>query len=178
MLGTAEMNGGFADVNPGRRESVMGLFHGVTRSVTGVVDATTAAGAVSGAAISGVVGGLRGTAEGVRSGLRSGSQSTPAAVLTLAAVGAVGLVEWPVLLVVGGAALAVRQMTRQGQRCEQDAPLRSVPTRTVSTPGRASAPTEAATATAKPTKSTPRPAKSASSTAKPAARKGAARTAR
>src|SRR6478609_1428861 len=139
MLGTAEMNGGFADLDPHRRESVMGLFRGVTRGVTGVVNATTAAaGAVSGAAISGVVGGLRGTAEGVRSGLSSGSRSTPAAALTLAAVGAVGLVEWPVLLVVGGAALAVRQMTRQGEGSTQDAALRSVPTRTVSAPSRAS----------------------------------------
>src|SRR6195952_4305652 len=128
----------------------MGLVQGVTRGVTGVFNATTAAaGAVSGAAVGGAGGGLRGTVEGVRSGLSSGSQSTPAAALTLAAVGAVGLVEWPVLLVVGGAALAVRQMTRQGEGPEQHVPLRSVPPQTASAPsgksGARKAPTSSAT---------------------------------
>jgi hypothetical protein len=157
----------------------MSLFQGVTRGVTSVVNATTAAaGAVSGAAISGVVGGLRGTAEGVRSGLSSGSQSTPAAALTLAAIGAVGLVEWPVVLVVGGAALAVRQMTRQGEGSAPDAPLRAVPPRTTPAPKGASAPTKASSAPAKPAKSTRRPVRSVPTAAKPSARKTAARTPR
>lgn len=70
-----------------------------TRVVRGVADATTTvAGAVGGGVIGGVTGGIRGSAEGVRDGIRAGSSSTPTAVLTMAAVGAAGLVEWPVLL--------------------------------------------------------------------------------
>jgi hypothetical protein len=72
-----------------------------------------AAGAVGGAAVNGIIGGVQGTAAGIRSGLSNGSHSTPAAVLTLAAVGATGLVDWPVLLAVGGTTLVVRQPTRR-----------------------------------------------------------------
>src|SRR3954471_22753254 len=87
----------------------MDIVRGATRLVTETANATTAAaGAVSGAAINGVIGGVQGTAKGVRDGVGSGSHSTPAALLTLGAVGAAGLVEWPVLLTVGGAALLVR----------------------------------------------------------------------
>jgi hypothetical protein len=93
---------------------MMGIVHGAMRAVTGAVNTTTAAaGAVGGAAISGIVGGIQGTAAGIRNGLSSGSRSTPAAALTLAAVGAAGLVDWPVLLTVGGTALAVRQLTQR-----------------------------------------------------------------
>jgi hypothetical protein len=77
------------------------------------VEATAAAaGAVGGAAVNGIIGGVQGTAAGIRTGLSNGSHSTPAAVLTLAAVGATGLVDWPVLLAVGGTTLVVRQLTR------------------------------------------------------------------
>lgn len=81
------------------------------RGLTKVADATTAAaGAVGGAAVSGVIGGVQGVANGVRSGVSSGSRSSAAAALTLGAVGAAGLVEWPVLLGVGGAALVMHQL--------------------------------------------------------------------
>jgi hypothetical protein len=91
----------------------MDIVRGATRLVTETANATTAAaGAVSGAAINGVIGGVQGTAKGVRDGVGSGSHSTPAALLTLGAVGAAGLVEWPVLLTVGGAALLIRQLNR------------------------------------------------------------------
>jgi hypothetical protein len=54
---------------------------------------------------------------GVQSGLRSGSRSTPAAALTLAAAGAAGfvtgLVDWPVLLPIGGTVLAVHYLTHR-----------------------------------------------------------------
>src|SRR5690348_7418488 len=74
----------------------MNIFEGAARVVGRTADATTsAAGAVGGAAINGVVGGVQGTVTGLRSGLSSGSDSTPAAILTLAAIGATGLVEWP-----------------------------------------------------------------------------------
>jgi len=75
--------------------------------------ATAGAGALGGAAVNGVIGGVRGTAAGIRSGADRGSQSTPAAALTLAAIGAAGLVEWPVLLAVGGTALVVRQLSQR-----------------------------------------------------------------
>lgn len=88
-----------------------------TRVVRGVADATTTvAGAVGGGVIGGVTGGIRGTAEGVRDGIRAGSSSTPTAVLTMAAVGAAGLVEWPVLLAVGGTALVLHEWDRKSAR--------------------------------------------------------------
>ena len=53
---------------------------------------------------------IRKVATGIKNGMDSGSHSTPAAVLTLAAVGSAGLVEWPVLLGVGGTALVLRRL--------------------------------------------------------------------
>ncbi len=87
----------------------------VIRSATAVVirtaDVTLAvAGAVGGAAVTGAIGGMRGAVNGIKNGMDSGSHSTPAAVLTLAAVGSAGLVEWPVLLGVGGTALVLRRL--------------------------------------------------------------------
>lgn len=87
----------------------MDIVRSATRFATNTANATTAAaGAVGGAAINGVVGGVKGTASGIRDGLASGSHSTPAALLTVGAVGAAGLVDWPVLLTLGGAALLIR----------------------------------------------------------------------
>lgn len=88
----------------------MDILRGATRLATQTANTTTAAaGAVGGAAINGIIGGVQGTARGVRDGLANGSHSTPAALLTLGAVGAAGLVEWPVLLTLGGAVLLVRR---------------------------------------------------------------------
>lgn len=72
-----------------------------------------AAGAVGGAAANGVLGGVQGVVGGVRSGLSSGSRSVPAAALTVAAVGAVGLVEWPILLPAGATLLGVHYLTHR-----------------------------------------------------------------
>ncbi|WP_051163722.1 hypothetical protein [Nocardia brevicatena] len=107
----------------------MNISEGVVDMITRTADATTAAaGAVSGAAVNGVIGGIQGAASGVKSGLVKGSHSTPAAVLTMAAVGAAGLVDWPVLLGVGGAALVVRQLgQRSGQAPTPDVDDRFVP---------------------------------------------------
>jgi hypothetical protein len=78
------------------------------------VDASiAAAGAVGGAAVNGVVGGVQGAIGGVQRGLHSGSQSIPAAALTLAAVGAAGLVEWPVLLPVGATVFGLHYLTQR-----------------------------------------------------------------
>jgi hypothetical protein len=82
--------------------------------VTGSANAVAAvAGALGGAAVNGVIGGLQGTAAGVKKGAEGGVHSTPAAALTLAVIGALGLIEWPVLVAVGGTALGVRELTRQ-----------------------------------------------------------------
>lgn len=107
---------------------VLGAVGVITRTANA---ATAAAGAVGGAAVGGLIGGIRGTASGVRRGMGDGSRSSAAAAVTLAALGASGLVEWPVLITVGGATLAVRELTRQpANREAREAPatLRSVPT--------------------------------------------------
>lgn len=89
----------------------MDLLEGGVKAISWTADATTsAAGAVGGAAVNGVLGGMQGVVSGVRSGLSSGSHSTPAAALTLAAIGATGVVDWPVLLGVGGTALVLRKL--------------------------------------------------------------------
>lgn len=89
----------------------MNVLKDALRVAGRTADASIAAvGAVGGAAVSGVVGGVGGAIGGARSGLSSGSRSTPAAALTLAAVGVAGLVEWPVLLPIGGTALAVHYL--------------------------------------------------------------------
>jgi hypothetical protein len=79
-----------------RRDRVgeVDIIGGATRVVTQTANATTAA--------------------GIRNGVSTGSHSTPAALLTLGAIGATGLVEWPVLLTIGGTALLVHQRNRDG----------------------------------------------------------------
>lgn len=94
----------------------MDIARGAVRVVTRTADATTAAaGAVGGAAINGVIGAVEGTASGIRSGLSSGSHSTPTAAITLGALGVAGLVEWPVLLAVGGTALVIHQLSKRSE---------------------------------------------------------------
>jgi hypothetical protein len=109
---------------------VDGAFRTVSRTVSRAATATTAAaGAVGGAAVNGIVGGVKGAAEGIQQGISTGSRSTPAAALAIGAVGAAGLVEWPLLLAVGGGALLLRRMTNgSGQSEPSDtAKLTSVP---------------------------------------------------
>jgi hypothetical protein len=90
------------------------VIQGAVRAITRSAEATTAAaGAVGGAAVSGVIGGMQGTVSGIKNGMSSGSHSTPAAAITLAAIGATGLVEWPILLGVGGTALVVHQLNQR-----------------------------------------------------------------
>ena len=92
----------------------MDIIGGAARVITRTADATTAAaGAVGGAAVNGVIGGVQGTVSGIRNGLSSGSHSTPAAALTLGVIGAAGLVDWPLLLGIGGTALAVHHLSRR-----------------------------------------------------------------
>jgi hypothetical protein len=108
----------------------MDIVRGAARVITRTADATMAtAGAIGGAAVSGVVGGVQGTASGLRNGLSSGSHSIPAAALTVGVVGAAGLVDWPLLLTIGGTALVVHEISRRsdGQRAAAaPVPLKAV----------------------------------------------------
>jgi hypothetical protein len=69
---------------------------------------------------------MQGTLNGIKNGVNSGSQSTPAAALTLAAIGATGLVEWPIILGVGGTALVVRRLAQRSDG-QQGPTLTAVP---------------------------------------------------
>jgi hypothetical protein len=101
----------------------MSMVSEATRVVTGAASVpTSAVGAVGGGVVGGVNGGIRGAVGGVRDGMRAGSKSTPTAVLTLAAMGAAGLVEWPILLGFGGAAVVLRQWDRHDGEREEGEP--------------------------------------------------------
>ena len=128
---------------------VGGTVRSVGKTVSRAATVTTeAAGAVGGAAVNGVIGGVTGAAEGIKRGISSGSHSTPAAALALGALGVAGLVEWPVLLAVGGGALLLRRMTRK--EAPAKANLKPVPS-------------QAAPQTASPRKAASKPAKKAAS---------------
>lgn len=110
----------------------MGVVGGAVRNagktVNRAADATAAAaGAVGGAAVNGIVGGITGAAEGIKRGISSGSHSTPAAALALSALGVAGLVEWPILLAVGGGALVLHRLGRKPEP-RAKANLKPVPT--------------------------------------------------
>jgi hypothetical protein len=104
----------------------MNVLRDTLRVASRMVDASVAAtGAVGGAAVNGVVGGVQGLVGGVQNGLSNGSRSIPAAALTVAAVGAAGLVEWPVLLPVGATVLGVHYLThRSGGEHKRVSPRR------------------------------------------------------
>jgi hypothetical protein len=128
-----------------------GAVRGVSQAVNRAASATTAAaGAVGGAAVNGVIGGVTGAAEGVKRGMNSGSHSTPAAALAFGALGVAGLVEWPVLLAVGGGALLLQRLNRKERQPEPravKANLKSVPAE--SAPARKAPAKTAAKSTAK-----------------------------
>jgi hypothetical protein len=125
----------------------MDIVGGAKRVIYRTADATTAAaGAMGGAAINGVIGGVQGTASGIRNGISSGSKSTPAAALTLGAIGVAGLVEWPLLLTIGGTALVIHQLSKRSD---------GHPIRASATPRQASSgPRKSAPRKSKPGKST------------------------
>ena len=106
---------------------VDGAVHNVSRTVSRAASATTAvAGAVGGAAVNGVLGAVTGAAAGVQKGIDKGSHSTPAAALTLGAIGVAGLVEWPLLLAVGGGALLIRRLNNSHNDGQHIASVTSV----------------------------------------------------
>ncbi|UQX11936.1 hypothetical protein [Candidatus Mycobacterium methanotrophicum] len=110
---------------------VGGAVRSLTRTVGRAAEATTeAAGAVGGAAVNGAVGAATGAVAGVQRGIGRGSHSVPAAALTLGALGVAGLVEWPVLLAVGGGALLLRQLNNghaDGSHKASASPVKAVP---------------------------------------------------
>lgn len=113
----------------------MSFAGGAVRTVSGIAEVTTSSiGALGGAAVGSVVGGVRGAVSGVahgtRQGLERGSHSTPAAIATMAAAGAIGLVDWPVVLTVGGAALVLKQLHERGAPAAQS----TAPPKTTSRP--------------------------------------------
>jgi hypothetical protein len=94
----------------------MDVVGGAVRSVDKTVSrAATVTTAAAGAAVNGVVGGVTGAAQGVKRGVSTGSHSTPTAALAFGALGVAGLVEWPVLLTVGGGAVLLRRMNRNSE---------------------------------------------------------------
>lgn len=106
-------------------------LRGVGRTASRAATATTAAiGAVGGAAVNGALGGVAGTVAGVKRGLSTGNNPTPAAALAMGALGVTGLVDWPILLAVGGGALLLRTMNRQPEPAAPPtkAKLTTVPT--------------------------------------------------
>lgn len=106
---------------------VGGTVRSVGKTMSRAATVTTgAAGAVGGAAVNGVVGGVTGAAQGIKRGVSEGSHSTPAAALALGALGVAGLVDWPVLLAVGGGALLLRRMSHQ-REAPAKANLKPVP---------------------------------------------------
>jgi hypothetical protein len=108
----------------------MNVLRETLRVASRTVDASVAAaGAVGAAAVNGVVGGVQGAVGGVQSGLSSGSRSIPAAALTVVAVGAAGLVEWPMLLPVGGTLLVVHYLTHRSGDARKRASTRRVGSR-------------------------------------------------
>jgi hypothetical protein len=90
----------------------------LARATTNLASATTsAAGALAGAAVEGTLGAMRGgvggAAHGVTSDIKDGSHSTAAALLAIGAIGVSGVVDWPILLGAGGAALILDNLNRQ-----------------------------------------------------------------
>lgn len=77
------------------------------------VAVTGAAAAVSGATYGAGTGAVSGAARGASEALKNGPRVTPAAALAVAAVGAAGLVEWPVLVLASSGALVLRQLRHQ-----------------------------------------------------------------
>ena len=128
---------------------VGGAVRGVGKTVSRAATVTTeAAGAVGGAAVNGVVGGVTGAAQGIKRGVSTGSHSTPAAALALGALGVAGLVEWPVLLAVGGGALLLRRMSRKQEAPAPKANLKPVPSEKEKAPPQKATPKPAAKKTA------------------------------
>jgi len=157
---------GVAVTTPHSLENLMGLLSLTRRAGKDATVAVTGAmAAVTGAATGAVDGAIRGAGQA----LGSGPRATPAAAVAVAAVGAAGLIEWPVLLLASGTALVVRQLRHKPANptaaalppAQPGTPIPPAPNRVVAdTPARkATAPAKASaprTSTAPPKTSTSR----------------------
>ena len=148
----------------------MNAVAGTVRKVAGAANravtmTTEAAGAIGGAAVNGGIGGVKGAAGGVQRGLRTGSHSTPAAALTLGALGVTGLVEWPVLVAVGGTALVLKQLANRSDdsKAPAKAPAASVRPLKSAPPAKATKPVKSARRSAQPKKTAARQSRSGAS---------------
>lgn len=93
----------------------MDVVGGARRGVIRTADAATStAGAVGGAVVNGALGAIEGAATGVVKGVKRGGSSSVAAALTIVTIGAVGLVEWPIVAGIGGAALLIHRLGHRG----------------------------------------------------------------
>ena len=136
---------------------------------------TEAAGALGGAVVNGTIGGVKGAARGAQRGLSAGSHSTPAAALALGTLGVAGLVEWPVLLVVGGTALAIKQFkdrsangaTPAGERVKTPTGPAGRAPKTATAKAAGTKPAGAAPAKSAPSQSTPAKRSAASASTQP-----------
>jgi uncharacterized protein YdaT len=166
---TLDHRSGVAVTTPHSLEKLMGLLSLSRRAGKDATVAVTGAmAAVTGAATGAVDGAIRGAGQA----LGSGPRATPAAALAVAAVGAAGLIEWPVLLLASGTALVVRQLRHKPANptenptaalppAQPGTPIPPAPNRVVAdTPARkATAPAKASaprTSTAPPKTSTSR----------------------
>lgn len=111
----------------------MDVVSSARRSVIRTADAATStAGAVSGAVVNGALGAIEGAVTGVAKGVKRGSNSSVAAALTIVTIGAAGLVEWPIVAGIGGAALLIHKLGHRGDQpgakdAPQPAPRKAAP---------------------------------------------------
>jgi uncharacterized protein YdaT len=111
---TLDHRSGVAVTAPHSLETLMGLLSLTRRAgKDATVAVTGATAAITGAAYGAATGAVDGAIRGAGQALGSGPRATPAAALAVAAVGAAGLIEWPVLLLASGTALVVRQLRHQ-----------------------------------------------------------------
>ncbi|MDH6291891.1 hypothetical protein [Rhodococcus opacus] len=150
----------------------MNLVSGAARVATGAGAAATATlGTVGGAAVGGLVGSMKGAAAGAAEGARRGSHSTPAAVLTMGAVAASGVVQWPIVAAVGGTALVLDQLRPGTSRHEKPGTRDTTPGAEPSTAAPTGEATSTSTALAPAPETAPVPARKAAPKRRTAAKK-------
>ncbi|MBV8349075.1 MAG: hypothetical protein JOZ49_16570 [Mycolicibacterium sp.] len=143
------------------RSVVFGPVRAATRTAGAVGTATAAVGS---ATLHGVVGGMAGTVAGVREGWADSRTRSAPAALTVVAIGTLGLVEWPLMLAIGGTVLAARRLARLPARRLARLPARLRAQPSAAAPVTAIPPTNTA---GKPRKSSTRAAQSGAGRRKP-----------
>lgn len=99
----------------------MGVIGALTNTTSRLAHVTTAAaGAAGGAAVGAALGAVRGAARGAGTGASAGPNSTVAKALGIAALGVTGIVDWPLVVAAGGAALLVDRLSRRGRDTADD----------------------------------------------------------